>query len=308
MIQRSIISAGVGIFLATGGAWAQNPTLTENLNNTGIPRQVPSIGLPAIYGLNPCSTGTSVGVATPLFGIGGAVSSIDHECETRNNAAVVITGLKDEVLGREILCEIKDVREAAIRVGKPCRPDNAEQRISAAEPVKPPEPPNGAVPAPTLVLGTPPAAAEPRRPQVAALRPGAPVFCRVKDLDLSLYPDCTTQTAPTSTVGSADGPKHSAKAASARPAPKVKAADAKTIHRRPDIASVKSMAFADSHGASVRGPDPALLAAVERNLARLIEIRRVELAEAAHRAEPPAPTTQAPAPRGPMLAAATVGD
>jgi hypothetical protein len=200
MLFRSIILAGTAALLGAGPAWAQ-ATITENVNNTGIPRNAPALGLSNIYGLNPCSAGTSVGVTTPLFGIGGAVSTIDKECETRNNAAVVITGLKDDSLAREILCEIKDIRDAAIRVGKPCLRDQGAPRVASVAPDSPAPrvasvAPDSAAPKAASVTPMRPASAEvavePIKPVAASgvIRADAPVFCRVKDLDISLYPGC----------------------------------------------------------------------------------------------------------------------
>jgi hypothetical protein len=205
MLFRSIILAGTAALLGAGPAWAQ--TITENVNNTGIPRNAPALGLSNIYGLNPCSAGTSVGVTTPLFGIGGAVSTIDKECETRNNAAVVITGLKDDSLAREILCEIKDIRDAAIRVGKPCLRDQAAPGVASvasdsAAPKVASVAPGSVAPKAASVIPIRPAsaeaAAEPIKPLAASgvIRADAPVFCRVKDLDIGLYPECTTAQAP----------------------------------------------------------------------------------------------------------------
>jgi hypothetical protein len=194
MIFRSILLAGATALLGVTPALAQT-TLTENINNTGIPRNAPALGLSNIYGLNPCSAGTSVGVTTPLFGIGGAVASIDKECETRNNAAVVITGLKDEVLAREILCQVKDIRDAAIRVGKPCLQDQPAPRVASAVPEKPTaksasvEPPQPMQQRVVEAAITPVSASR----QIVA---SAPPFCYVKNLDLSVYPECTTMQAP----------------------------------------------------------------------------------------------------------------
>ncbi len=293
MIQRSIIFAGIGVFLSTSVAWAQNPILTENINNTGIPRQAPSMGLPSIYGLNPCSTGSAVGVTTPLFGIGGAVSDIDRECETRNNAAVVITGLKDEVLGREILCEIKDVREAAIRVGKPCLQDHVAPKISSVEPVAPAQP--------TAVRPRPVAAASPPTPApvLASLRPDAPAFCRVKDLEIGLYPDCTARTAPASTVGPSGVSKSPQKAVSLPTAAKPMATVVETPGPRPN----SSMVQAAPHSGAYRA-DPALLMALEQNLIHLVAQRRLELAEAQVQHRLSAPISLPASPRGPILASA----
>lgn len=293
MIHRSIILAGLGALLTSTGALAQNSTLTENINNTGIPRQAPSIALSSIYGLNPCSTGSSVGVTTPLFGVGGAVSSIDRECETRNNAAVVITGLKDEALGREILCEIKDIREAAIRLGKPCIQDHTTTRISAAEPVIPPR----IIPAAAQTAGgeTP---APPPKPVLAAIRPDAPAFCRIKDLDLSLYPDCSTQAAPASTIGPSGVAKPPMKAVST-PAP-AKPAVAAGFRARPEPKFVKATPGARSHQV-----DPVMLMALEQNMIRLVERRRMELAAAEH--EDPG-SSQPRLPRGPLFAAANIAE
>ena len=94
-------------------------TLDENINTSTI-RNSPALGLSSIYGLNPCSLGASAGVTTPLFGIAGAISTTDKDCETRNTAALAITGLKDEAAGREVMCIIKEFREAVAQLGKPC--------------------------------------------------------------------------------------------------------------------------------------------------------------------------------------------
>jgi hypothetical protein len=195
MILRSILFAGTAALLGAAPAWAQNATLTENINNTGIPRNAPSLGLSNIYGLNPCSSGVSVGVSTPLFGVGGASATIDKECETRNNAAVVVTGLKDETLAREILCSIKDIREAAARIGKPCLQDQPAARVSN---VAPDDSAPKAAATPPPAAAQPVAAAQALRPVAASLviRADAPAFCRVKDLDVSLYAECTTAQAP----------------------------------------------------------------------------------------------------------------
>ena len=290
MILRSIILAITAIILGGFPAWAQNPTLTENINNTGIPRQAPALGLPSIYGLNPCATGSAVGVTTPLFGIGGAMSDIDRECETRNNAAVVITGLKDETLAREILCEIKDVRQAAIRVGKPCLQDQPVPKVASAAPVNPAEP-LAAVPvaAAPLPIAAAPVAAAPvavAKPVVASIRPGAPAFCYVTGLDVSLYPDCTEKFAPASPVG-LNGPVRSvAKIAQGQPVTGGAAAlgggHATSTAQRPSLSPPRSSKC--PHGPC--GVNLAALMALEKSMLALIEDRRLALAEAAnHRIE-----------------------
>ena len=190
MIFRSILLAGTAVILGAAPVLAQG-TITENINNTGIPRNAPALALSSIYGLNPCSTGSSVGLTTPLFGIGGAISNIDRECETRNNAAVVITGLKDELLAREILCMIKDVRDAAVRVGKPCLQDQPAPRIASAAPENPASKTAAAVLDRTAQKVTAPATITPVAATIA-IQANAPAFCRFKDLDVSLYPECTT--------------------------------------------------------------------------------------------------------------------
>jgi hypothetical protein len=191
MLKSVILIASVvgwyGIADLTSQAMAQNAnTLTQNLNNTGIPRQTPSLGLGQIYGLNPCATGATAGVTTPIFGIAGAVSNIDRECETRNNAAVVITALHDTSMAREVLCTIKDVRDAAARIGQPClgdAPNSHEVSHAGAASTR-----NQDVHAEMRV---PPKVnqqrAEDGGPGVLS---NAPAFCRTKNLVLSLYPEC----------------------------------------------------------------------------------------------------------------------
>jgi hypothetical protein len=99
----------------------------STVDQTGIPHQAPALALPSVYGLNPCSTGGSVGVTTPLFGIGGALSSTDKGCEARNNAALAISAFHNEMLARETLCVVDEWRAAWKRIGKPCLIDQASQ-------------------------------------------------------------------------------------------------------------------------------------------------------------------------------------
>lgn len=196
MLKSVALAISAMLCVGIPGAWAQS-VYTQNLNQTGIPRNAPSLGLGQIYGLNPCATGATAGVTTPLFGVAGAISDIDRECETRNNAAVVITGLKDDQLAKEILCGIKDIREAAIRIGKPCLED--QRRISKNAP-----------PVASAAVVTPaPAPVAVQRPVVPtlALKPNAPAFCKVTDLDLKLYPECLASGMPETTTASVPRPR-----------------------------------------------------------------------------------------------------
>jgi hypothetical protein len=173
------------------------------------PRQAPSLGLGNIYGLNPCATGVSVGATTPLIGIGGAFSTIDEECQIRNNVAITVTALKDEALAREIMCSVEGFRQAAIRVGRPCirdggtaialsegvNPELATSAQLAPLQAQPGLPPNALPPVPG-----PQPAPPPDPPGIPSLRGGfrgvsaespvLPAFCGVAGLNLQLYPEC----------------------------------------------------------------------------------------------------------------------
>ncbi len=158
-------------------------SLDENINTSTI-RNAPALGLSSIYGLNPCSLGASAGVTTPLFGIGGAISTTDKDCETRNTAALAITGLKDEEAGREIMCTIKEFRDAVARLGKPCIVDRSSNPIAV-----------NTQPAPAIVQQ---ASTQQPSPAVLAsvtkpgeIAPNAPAFCQTPGLMLSSYPECT---------------------------------------------------------------------------------------------------------------------
>ncbi len=214
--MRTKLLMGIGTALAVVASVApaaraqQTPDntafLNETIENKGLPHQAPSIGLPAIYGLNPCATGAAAGITTPLVGISGAISNIDRECETRNNAAVAVTAIKDEAVAREIMCNVKDFREASLRVGRPCLIDQ-RRPIAAAQGGAPVAAAKPAVSGPVAVATAPavrPAlAAAPAQPVAApatpALRRDAPAFCRQPGLDLALYPDCTSRDAQAST-------------------------------------------------------------------------------------------------------------
>lgn len=164
-------------------------TVDENVN-TPVVRNAPALGLSSIYGLNPCSLGASAGVTTPLFGVAGAISTTDHDCEIRNTAALAITGLKDEAAGREILCMLKEFREAVARLGKPCIQDQKQAPVASAAAPQPQALPANATqqqPAPPIAA-TPVAAVV---PVVPAIAPEAPAYCKTAGLVLSAYPECT---------------------------------------------------------------------------------------------------------------------
>jgi hypothetical protein len=152
-------------------------SLDENINTSTI-RNAPALGLSSIYGLNPCSLGASAGITTPLFGIAGAISTTDKDCETRNTAALAITGLKDEAAGREVMCIIKEFREAVARLGKPCIGDQP-QRVAMQQ--------QAPAQLTAQVVPTPIVPAVVTRPTVA---PDAPAFCKVDGLMLNAYPEC----------------------------------------------------------------------------------------------------------------------
>jgi hypothetical protein len=313
MILRSIILAGAAVAaLGSGPVWAQD-TITENLNNTGIPRNAPALGLPSIYGLNPCSSGAAVGVTTPLFGIGGAIANIDKECETRNNAAVVITGLKDEAMAREILCQIKDIRQAARRLGKPCLEDEGTSKVSSAAPANPVQPEQAVAVAQPVIQPV-------VQPVALSIRTDAPAFCHTRGLDLRLYPDCTGQSASASTVGPSG---------SVRPPPKViQTAVPTKPSRTPKIRDGVALAEGRQPGDTSGCGDgkvmtdgkcqaaPGALLALEHSWLRLVALRRVELAlaetrrdNASHGAPEPAAGGREPRPaRGPQLASAVSTD
>lgn len=319
MKLESIVLSGIVLLASAVPAFAQSQTLTENINNTGIPRNAPALGLANIYGLNPCSSGTTVGLSTPLFGVGGAIASIDKECETRNNAAVVVTGLKDETLAREILCEIKDIRDAALRVGRPCLQDQQPQRVAQIEPIKPAagEPVIASTAKPVVTPVVLPSAKPPRM----AIRQDAPTFCHIENLDLALYPDCGENPGPSSTVGPSGPIK-----------PVVKALPNQPINKRPapasdgtaSVAAVKRIVRApqavgcgqDHHakGGAACEVAPATMMALEQNFKKLIDLRRQQLAQAnvdhggtnQLRDETANPGDRAPVARGPMLASASL--
>lgn len=199
---------GMGVAFATpvflaGSAWAQTDPNTATVNsnqqiyNHGLPHQAPAIGLSSIYGLSPCATGASVGISTPLVGLGGAISTIDKDCETRNNAAVTVTALQDAPLAREIFCSIPDFRQASLRLGKPCLVDQRPGAVAAAPPTPTPSTPaNLALPAPPSTSQLPPNAAPPAvaRPLSASVPAASlPAFCKIPGLALDLYPMCSNE-------------------------------------------------------------------------------------------------------------------
>lgn len=220
MIRRFRVFLVVGAALAalaSSPAAAQEAQRQEfyqrsDVYNYGLPRnhhQAPSIGLGSIYGLNPCATGVSVGATMPLFGIGGAFSTIDEECQIRNNVALTVSALKDEALAREIMCSVESFRAAAIRIGRPCIKDGGVP-IALSHGANP-ETATSSQLMPVPSAGLPPSAlppvppAQPAPPVNGNPAPGGfrgarlaprPAFCEVPGLNTALYPECGAAAAP----------------------------------------------------------------------------------------------------------------
>ena len=226
-------AAFAALISVSGGARAQDTTQTFNQNNTnfsrsesyeridnrGIPHQAPSLGLGNIYGLNPCATGVSVGVTTPLVGVGGAFSTIDSECQLRNNAAIAVSALKDESAAREIMCEVEVFRKAAMRIGRPCiidggvplalRAGSTVDTASAAS-LAPLPPSNRGLPPDVLppIAGQQPNPA-PTNGSSRQLVPGVdqlPALCSTPGLVLRLYPECSGNPAERHSAAPQDRP------------------------------------------------------------------------------------------------------
>ncbi|ONG50054.1 hypothetical protein BKE38_19645 [Pseudoroseomonas deserti] len=222
MIRRFCVFLGVGVAIATLAsppARAQeNVQRTESyyrndIYNYGLPRnhhQAPALGLGNIYGLNPCATGVSLGATMPLFGIGGAFSTIDEECQLRNNVALTVSALKDEALAREIMCNVEAFRLAAIRIGRPCIRDGGQpialtqgvnpETATAAQLMPVPSaglPPNALPPVPPAQAAPPvngnPASGNPAAGgfRGAGLAPPRPAFCEMPGLSTASYPECS---------------------------------------------------------------------------------------------------------------------
>lgn len=204
----------------------------QRIDNRGIPNQAPAIALGNIYGLNPCATGVSVGVTTPLVGVGGAFSTIDDECQLRNNAALTVSALKDEALAREIMCAVPVFREAAQRVGRPCmqdgglpialRPGVAPDGAGSAS-LMPYAPraqslPPDAIPPAVAPTPVPPANGPGLRG--VSVEPGArPAFCAAPGLVIDAYPECRTAARPERSAAAARPAASPLAGPSARPRP-----------------------------------------------------------------------------------------
>jgi hypothetical protein len=234
MIRRFCVLLGVGVAVATLASPAaraqENVQRSESyyrndIYNYGLPRnhhQAPSLGLGNIYGLNPCATGVSVGATMPLFGIGGAFSTIDEECQLRNNVALTVSALKDEALAREIMCNVEAFRAAAIRIGRPCIRDGGQpialtqgsnpETATSSQLMPVPSaglPPNALPPVPPA-QAAPPVNGNPAPGgfRGAALAAPRPAFCEVPGLNTAVYPECSGARAETAAPAApAAGPR-----------------------------------------------------------------------------------------------------
>lgn len=282
-MRNVLLIAGGAVLaaLAAAPAMAQNAQnsqfLDETIRNEGLPRNAPSLGLSSIYGLNPCSSGVSVGVSTPLFGIAGASANIDRECETRNNAALASTALHDERLTREILCNIKDFRQAELRLHQPCLQDGGVIPAAATVPMRGPAAPSITVtpmqPGPGTGTGPVPQRYAPAMPQVVPPRsPGSPAafdnrvpaFCRTPGLARNLYAECS----PGSTAAQ-DAIRRQMQAEQETPAGQQHAGQPRVrsrlmipvAHPKGSSSARSPVMVGETHAVALRRPEPVLVPA-----------------------------------------------
>lgn len=247
MIRRFCVLLGAGAAIAALASLPASAQETQRVEtyqrndvfNYGIPRnhhQAPSIGLGSIYGLNPCATGVSVGATMPLFGVAGAFSTIDEECQIRNNVALTVSALKDEALAREMMCSVESFRAAAIRIGRPCIRDGGAplalsegtnpETATSLQLVPVPSgglPPNALPPVPPAqpappVNGNPAPAPNPGGFRGAGLAP-RPAFCEVPGLNTALYPECSGEAAPPASARRTEAPQRPLRVRSGAPEP-----------------------------------------------------------------------------------------
>lgn len=96
-------------------------------------RNVPDVYAPGISGgTNPCTNSLTGGGAVAGFGVSLGGSWSDQDCERRNLSALLYNqGQADMAL--EVLCETTAVRQARLRLGRPCAADRPQ--VVAASPV-----------------------------------------------------------------------------------------------------------------------------------------------------------------------------
>jgi hypothetical protein len=138
----------------------------QNIYYHGIPRQAPTVYAPSIVGANPCVVGTSGGVSTPVVGLSLGVGTTDTVCQLH------MIGL--DRVAFELLCQQKDVRQAALAARIPCAADRAAGTAAALDASAP----VSAAAAPAVAPVRAPVQLASAEPLTAwTIKPGAPKFC-----------------------------------------------------------------------------------------------------------------------------------
>lgn len=68
-----------------------------------------------------CSGSASVGLGGSGWGLSFGSTRMDRNCDIRENTKV-ISIMGDPAAGKQLMCNIPEVREAYAAVGRPCRP------------------------------------------------------------------------------------------------------------------------------------------------------------------------------------------
>lgn len=121
----------------SGNATINNNVPANTFNETKFSgsytvHNTPNVYAPALAGgANPCVVGVSAGGAVAGFGISFGLTRNDDGCERRNTAAL-LHNMGERDVAQEVLCETESVRQARLRVGRPCVADRATTTTAQA--------------------------------------------------------------------------------------------------------------------------------------------------------------------------------
>lgn len=147
-----LLAAGLFALVTADMAFAQSATGTSNSNSGAMSqsgvnikygnghKQVGAAIAPGLIasGLS-CQGSASVGAGGGGWGMAFGTTVMDRNCDTRENAKIVGL-LGDSSASKEVMCNIKEVRNAYAAVGRPCLIDrqraastrNLPTRVSSA--------------------------------------------------------------------------------------------------------------------------------------------------------------------------------
>lgn len=123
------VGVGVGISSSTSTSTSDSSATSnsggnvQSINIESNKRSASTAYAGTVYPTAMCMGSSSGGVQSTVFGFSAASSWTDKNCMVLEQARSAATVLGDKAVAEEIMCSLKEYREARNRIGNPCVTD-----------------------------------------------------------------------------------------------------------------------------------------------------------------------------------------